>query len=107
MIKLSTKNFRFKNGYKLAPHYIPVKITAKISNQVYKVRLSEKYYYIYNVVPVLFLKPWTAPHDLEKAPLPDLKNNQEVSRCGAARHGSGIVRIFREKYLKPLFGNIS
>ena len=50
----------------------------KISNQVYKVRLPEKYYCIYDVVSVLFLKPWTAPHDLEKTPLPDLKDDQEV-----------------------------
>ena len=48
---------------------------AKINNQVYKVRLLEKYYRIYNVVLVLLLKPWTAPHDLEKTPLLNLKNN--------------------------------
>ena len=30
------------------------------------------------MVPVSFLKLWTAPYDLEKAPLPDLENNQEV-----------------------------
>ena len=30
---------------------------ARVNNQVYKVYLPEKYYYIYNVVPVLFLKP--------------------------------------------------
>ena len=41
---------------------------AKINNQVYKVRLPEKYYRIYNVVPISFLKLWTAPHDLKKAP---------------------------------------
>ena len=75
MVGLSIKNFRFKNGRKLVPRYIPVKITARINNQAYKVRLPEKYYCIYNVVLVLFLKPWTAPHDLEKAPLPDLKND--------------------------------
>ena len=51
---------------------------AGINNQAYKVRLPEKYHRIYNVVPVLFLKPWTAPHDLKKTPLPDLKNEQEV-----------------------------
>ena len=38
-------------------YYIPVKITAKISNQAYKVRLPEKYYRIYNMVLVSFLKP--------------------------------------------------
>ena len=48
---------------------------AKVGNQVYRVRLPEKYYRIYNVVPVSFLKPWTVSHDLEKAPLPDLKND--------------------------------
>ena len=48
---------------------------AKIGNQVYKVRLPEKYYRIYNMVPVLLLKLWTAPHDLKKAPLPDLKDD--------------------------------
>ena len=30
---------------------------AKVNNQVYKIRLPEKYYHIHNVVPVLFLKP--------------------------------------------------
>ena len=48
---------------------------AKINNQAYKVHLPEKYYRIYNVVPVSFLKPWTVPHDLEKAPFPDLKDD--------------------------------
>ena len=32
MVKLSTKNFKFKNNYKLIPYYIPVKIMAKIGN---------------------------------------------------------------------------
>ena len=50
----------------------------KINNQVYRVHLPEKYYRIYNIVPVSFLKPWTAPHDLEKTPFPDLKDDQEV-----------------------------
>ena len=48
---------------------------ARVGNQAYKVRLPEKYYRIYNVVPVLFLKPWTVPHNLGKAPFPDLKDN--------------------------------
>ena len=78
MVRLSTKNFRFKNNRKLAPRYIPIKITAKINNQVYKVHLPEKYYRIYNIVPVLLLEPWTAPHNLKKTPLLNLKNNQEV-----------------------------
>ena len=51
---------------------------AKVNNQVYKVRLPEKYYRIYNMVPVSLLKPWTAPHDLKKTPLPDLEDDQEV-----------------------------
>ena len=75
MVGLFTKNFRFKNGRKLVPCYIFIKIMARVSNQVYKVRLPEKYYRIYNVVLVLFLKPWTAPHDLKKTPLPDLKDD--------------------------------
>ena len=57
MVKLSIKNFRFKNGYKLVPCYIFIKIMAKVNNQVYKVRLLEKYYRIYNVVLIPFLKP--------------------------------------------------
>ena len=48
---------------------------ARIGNQVYKVRLLEKYYCIYNMVLILFLKPWTAPHDLEKALFLNLKDN--------------------------------
>ena len=75
MVRLSIKNFKFKNGRKLVPYYIFVKIIARICNQVYKVYLSEKYYRIYNVVPVLFLEPWTVPHDLKKTPFPDLENN--------------------------------
>ena len=78
MVRLSIKNFRFKNGYKLVPRYIFIKIMAKINNQAYKVRFPEKYYHIYNMVLILFLKPWTAPHDLKKTPLPNLKNDQEV-----------------------------
>ena len=30
------------------------------------------------MVPVSFLKLWTAPYDLKKTPFPDLKNDQEV-----------------------------
>ena len=78
MIRLSTKNFKFKNGRKSTPRYIPVKITARVNNQAYRVRLPEKYYRIHNMVPVSLLEPWTAPHDLKKTPFPDLKNNQEV-----------------------------
>ena len=78
MVRLFTKNFKFKNGRKLIPRYILIKIITKVNNQVYKIRFPEKYYRIYNVVPVLLLKPWTAPYDLKKAPLPDLKNDQEV-----------------------------
>ena len=74
MVKLSTKNFKFKTDRKLVP-YIPIKIITRINNSVYKVRLPEKYYCIYNMVPVLFLEPWTAPHDLEKTPLLNLKND--------------------------------
>ena len=51
---------------------------AKINNQTYKVHLPEKYYRIYNVVPVWLLKPWITPHDLEKTPLLNLKNDQEI-----------------------------
>ena len=75
MVGLSIKNFRFKNGRKLVPRYIFIKITARVNNQAYRVRLPEKYYCIYNVVPILFLKPWTASHDLKKAPFPDLKDD--------------------------------
>ena len=78
MVRLCTKNFKFKNGRKLAPRYILIKITARIGNQAYKIRLPEKYYRIHNVVPISFLKPWTAPYDLKKAPLLDLKDDQEV-----------------------------
>ena len=35
------------------------------------------------MVLILFLKLWTAPYDLEKAPFPDLKNNQEVYEPGS------------------------
>ena len=75
MVRLFIKNFRFKNDRKLVPYYILNKIMVKVNNQVYRVRLPEKYYYIHNVVPVLFLEPWMVPYDLEKAPLPDLEDN--------------------------------
>ena len=75
MVGLFTKNFRFKNGRKLVFRYIPVKIMIKVDNQVYRVRLPEKYYYIYNVVLVLFLELWTVFYNLEKAPFLDLKDN--------------------------------
>ena len=78
MVRLCTKNFKFKNDRKLAPHYIPIKRITRISNQAYKVRLPEKYYRIYNVVPVSFLKPWTASHDLERTLFLNLKNNQKI-----------------------------
>ena len=57
------------------PHYIPIKIIARIGNKANKVHLPEKYYRIHNVVPISLLKPWTAPHDLEKTPFLDLENN--------------------------------
>ena len=51
---------------------------ARVNNQVYKVRLPEKYYRIHNVVLISFLELWIAPYDLKKAPLPNLKDDQEV-----------------------------
>ena len=48
---------------------------ARFSNQAYKVRLPEKYYYIYNMVPISLLKPWTVSHDLKKTPFPNLRDN--------------------------------
>ena len=75
MVRLFIKNFKFKNGRKLVLYYILIKIMAKVSNQAYKVHLPEKYYRIYNMVPVSLLKPWTASHDLRKTPLPNLKDN--------------------------------
>ena len=45
---------------------------------MYKVRLPEKYYRTYNVVLILFLELWTASHDLEKTPLLNLENDQEI-----------------------------
>ena len=32
MVKLSIKNFKFKNDRKLAPYYILIEITARINN---------------------------------------------------------------------------
>ena len=75
MVRLSTKNFRFKNSRKLVPRFILIKIMAKINNQAYKVYFLEKYYYIYNVVLVLLLEPWTVFLDLEKTPFLNLKDN--------------------------------
>ena len=51
---------------------------ARINNQAYKIRLPEKYYRIYNMVLISLLKLWTAPYNLKKTPLPDLKDNQEI-----------------------------
>ena len=48
---------------------------ARVNNQAYRVRLPEKYYRIYNVVLILFLKPWTVPYDLKKTPFPNLKDD--------------------------------
>ena len=92
MVKLFTKNFKFKNGHKLVPRYILIKITARINNQAYKVRLSEKYYRIYNVVPVLLLEPWITPHDLEKTPFLNLKNDQEVYKLKSIKTHINIVK---------------
>ena len=75
MIRLSIKNFKFKNGYKLIPYYILIKIMARVNNQAYRVHLPEKYYRIYNVVPVLFLKLWIAFYNLKKAPFLNLKDD--------------------------------
>ena len=47
----------------------------RIGSQAYRVCFLEKYYCIYNVVLVSFLKLWTASHDLEKALFPDLKDD--------------------------------
>ena len=75
MVRLFTKNFTLKNGRKLVPHYILIKIMARVGNQVYKVHFPEMYYRIYNVVLISFLEPWTVSHDLEKALFLDLKDN--------------------------------
>ena len=95
MVRLFTKNFKFENGQKLVPRYIPIKIMARVNNQAYKIRFSEKYYYIYNVVPISLLKTWTTPHDLEKASFPDLKNDQEVYEPKSIEIHMDIAKDYR------------
>ena len=43
IVGLSTQNFRFKTGSKIAPRFIPVKIAERVGNQAYKVILPTKY----------------------------------------------------------------
>ena len=95
MVGLSTKNFRFKNGRKLVPRYILIKITARVSNQAYRVRLPEKYYCIYNMVLISFLKPWTAPYDLKKAFFPNLKDDQEVYKLKSIKIHMDMAKGYR------------
>ena len=95
MVRLSIKNFRFKNGRKLVPCYILIKIIIRISNQAYKVRLPEKYYCIYNVVLMSFLEPWITPYDLKKTPFPNLKDDQEVYKLK-------FIKIYNYRYNEGL-----
>jgi hypothetical protein len=58
-VGLSTQNFRFKAGRKLAPRFIPVKVTERIGSQAYRVHLPAKYARLHDVFPVSLLEKWS------------------------------------------------
>jgi hypothetical protein len=78
IVGLSTRNFKFKISRKFTPRFIPVKILRRIGTQAYKVVLPTKYAAMHSVFPVTLLEPWTATQNIDKMPLPDLENEQEV-----------------------------
>lgn len=58
IVGLSTKNFRFKNGRKLVPTFIPVKVTERIGTQAYRIELPAQYSRLHDVFPVSLLEKW-------------------------------------------------
>jgi hypothetical protein len=76
-VGLSTKNFRFKEGKKLAPRFIPVKVTERIGSQAYKVQLPVKYSRLHDVFPVSLLEKWYSGQDQKVLPLPELVDGEE------------------------------
>lgn len=77
VVGLSTKNFRFKNGRKLAPTFIPVRIKERIGRQAYRVQLPRKYDRLHDVFPVSLLEKWGVTGEQKVLPLPDLVDNEE------------------------------
>jgi transposase InsO family protein len=76
-VGLSTMNFRFKEGRKLAPRFIPVKVTERIGSQAYKVQLPVKYSRLHDVFPVSLLEKWYSGQDQKVLPLPELVDGEE------------------------------
>jgi hypothetical protein len=78
LVKLSTRNFRFKYP-KLAPRWVgPFRITERIGGQAYRLALPTKYARLHDVFPVQFLEEYHPRQgDHETLPLPELVEDQE------------------------------
>jgi hypothetical protein len=78
IVGLSTKNFQFKAGRKLAPTYIRVKILKRIGTQAYQVALPTKYERMHDVFPVSLIEPWKDRTSVaDTMPLPDLEDEED------------------------------
>ena len=77
IVGLSTKNFRFKNGRKLVPTFIPVKVTERIGTQAYRIELPAQYSRLHDVFPVSLLEKWRVAKGQKVLPLPELVDNEE------------------------------
>ena len=77
IVGLSTKNFRFKNGRKLAPTFIPVKVTERIGTQAYRIELPAQYSRLHDVFSVSLLEKWRVAKGQKVLPLPELIDNEE------------------------------
>jgi Chromo (CHRromatin Organisation MOdifier) domain/Integrase zinc binding domain len=101
IVGLSTKNFRFKDGHKLAPTYIRVRILERVGKQAYKVALPTKYAKIHNVFPVAMIEPWIDRNGIaDTLPLPDLiEDNEEWEVEDLLDHtGEGSLRRYLVKW---------
>jgi transposase InsO family protein len=77
IVGLSTKNFRFKAGRKLAPRFIPVRVTERIGRQAYRLQLPARYSRLHDVFPVSLLEKWPTAEGQTTLPLPELVDGEE------------------------------
>lgn len=79
IVGLSTAHFKFKQGKKLSPTYIRVKVLEKVGPLAYRIELPKKYGRVHDVFPVSSLEPWRdrVAEQNKALPLPELDDEQE------------------------------
>jgi transposase InsO family protein len=94
LVKLSTRNLKFKYP-KLAPRWIgPFRITERIGAQAYRLALPTKYARLHDVFPVQLLEAYHPRKGEDPLPMPDLAaedNEWEVQEIRDSKRFDGIL----------------